>query len=411
MARLVRDSNSIGEVSVPSWALYGPHTRRGELMFAAGAERLPLDVLRSYATVKRACAVANKEFGLISPRVCDAICDACRMVESGEVGPEQWPGLSVFQTGSGTLLNMNVNEVLACIAGDALGECLHPNDVVNLSQSSNDTFSSVVHVSAALLASGHTLPGLARLERSLRWCAGRFRGVVKPGRTHHMDALPVELSHEFSAYASQVARAASELRRAVEGPLMELSLGGTAVGTGQLAPVGFGARAVQEVATITGMPFRQAGDLFEQLSSAPAAVQTSSALKLAACSFLKMASDISWMASGPETGLREIRLPVNEAGSSIMPGKANPTQCEALAQVAVQVLANDCAVCTSASLGVLELNTFRPLICSNLMRSAALVDAADLARRSQCSTARSAEASKGIGYDAAAAAGAAPGAP
>jgi fumarate hydratase class II len=375
------EQDSLGPVQVPAHRYWGAQTQRSLENFPIGEERMPQPVIRAYARLKKACARANAELGVLESTVADAIARACDEVLDGRFDDE-FP-LSVWQTGSGTQTNMNLNEVLANRATEILGgdfrreKRVRPNDHVNASQSSNDTFPTAMHVAAYGQISGETLPKLAALEEVLAAKADEFRDVVKSGRTHLMDATPITLGQEFSGYAAQLARG----RAAVEDTLArlaELAIGGTAVGTGLNAPGGFAEAVVDQLARDTGLPFVPAGNRFEALSAHDAMVETSGALKRVAVSLMHVANQIRLLASGPRTGLAELILPANEPGSSIMPGKVNPTQNEALAMVCAQVMGNDVAVTVAGSHGHLQLNTFKPVIAYNVLQSARLLgDAAD----------------------------------
>ncbi|MBW3561592.1 MAG: class II fumarate hydratase [Actinobacteria bacterium] len=365
----------MGEMRLPADALWGAQTQRAVENFPVSGQTVPVEVIHALALLKWAAATANEEADVVEPAVAKAIRQAADEVIKGE-HDEQFP-IDVFQTGSGTSTNMNVNEVLANRAGQVLGDELgtsrvHPNDHVNASQSSNDTFPSAVHIAAGTLATGELIPALETLASSLGAKADEWADVVKTGRTHLMDATPVTLGQEFGGYARQVTLGVARVRRALES-IYELALGGTAVGTGLNTPPGFPARTIGLVAERTGLPFREAEDHFEAQGSRDALVELSGACKTVAVSLIKVANDVRWLSSGPRTGLNEINLPAIQPGSSIMPGKVNPVIPESVRQVGAQVIGNDAAVTVGGLSGELELNVMIPLMASNVISSISLL--------------------------------------
>ncbi|HMT17205.1 MAG TPA: class II fumarate hydratase [Ottowia sp.] len=372
--RVERDS--FGPIDVPASRLWGAQTQRSLLHFAISGERQSLEIIRALARVKRAAAVVNEGLGQLDPTKADAIVRAVDEVLAGRHDGE-FP-LVVWQTGSGTQTNMNMNEVLANRASELLGgprgeqRLVHPNDDVNRSQSSNDTYPTAMHVAAAEAIERHLLPALARLRATLDAKARAFADIVKIGRTHLQDATPITLGQEVSGWAAQLAHAERHVRATLP-HLHELALGGTAVGTGLNAPRDYAEAVAQELARLTGLPFVTAPNKFEALASCDALVQAHGALKGLAASLMKIANDVRWLASGPRSGLGEISIPENEPGSSIMPGKVNPTQSEALTMLCAQVLGNDVAISIGGASGNFELNVFRPMIAHNFQQSVRLL--------------------------------------
>jgi fumarate hydratase class II len=368
--RLERDS--MGEMAVPAEALWGASTQRAVLNFPVSGERFPRRFLQALGLVKRACAAANAELGVLPAELVGAIDEAAREVVEG-VHDAHFV-VDVFQTGSGTSTNMNANEVIANRAMRLLGGRLrvHPNDHVNASQSSNDVIPTALHVAAGLAIHEELLPALRRLHASLARKAREFDDLVKLGRTHLMDATPVRLGQELAGYARQIELGIARVEGASEG-LAELALGGTAVGTGLNCPPGFPARAITRLAQWTGLPLREARNHFEAQGSRDAAVQASGALKTVAVSLFKIANDVRLLGSGPRGGIGELVLPAIQPGSSIMPGKVNPVVCESVTQVAAQVIGNDAAIAVGGLSGHLELNAFLPLIVRNLLESIRLL--------------------------------------
>ena len=372
--RVERDS--FGEIDVPGDALWGAQTQRSVLLFDISTERMPRELLMALALVKRCAARVNRELGLLDATKADAIVAAADEVLAGR-HEAQFP-LSVWQTGSGTQTNMNMNEVLANRAsrllGGAVGEArlVHPNDEVNCGQSSNDVFPTAMSVAAMLAIENALLPALATLRATLAAKSAEFSDVVKIGRTHLQDATPLTLGQEISGWVAQLDHGIRHLH-STRSHLLELALGGTAVGTGLNAHPEFGVRVASEIAQATGLPFESAPNKFEALAAHDACVFAHGALKTVAASLMKIANDVRWLASGPRSGLGEIRIPENEPGSSIMPGKVNPTQCEALTMLACQVLGNDVAVNIGGASGNFELNVYKPVIIHNLLQSVRLL--------------------------------------
>ena len=369
------EHDAMGEVRVPEDRYWGAQTQRSVENFpiGVGRETMPAEIIHAFGILKKAAALANR--ALLPDRMteekCAAVCRAADEVASGALA-DHFP-LVVWQTGSGTQSNMNVNEVIAHRANALAGKALcHPNDDVNMSQSSNDTFPTALHIAAALGLEERLLPAVERLIGVLRGLEAAHEGVVKSGRTHLQDAVPITFSQEISGWRASLERDAALLKTAV-GPLYELALGGTAVGTGLNAPRGFAERAAAEVAALTGRPFVTAENKFHALTSLDELVFAHGAVKALAADMMKIANDVRWLASGPRCGLGEIRIPENEPGSSIMPGKVNPTQCEQVTMVAVQVMGNDAAVGIAASQGNFELNVFLPVTAYNFLQSVRLM--------------------------------------
>ena len=375
------ESDSFGTIEVPADRYWGAQTQRSLGNFPIGQERQPIALIRALGVVKRAAAEVNMEFGDLGPDVGKAITQAATEVADGHLD-DHFP-LVVWQTGSGTQSNMNANEVIANRAIELLGgvigskDPVHPNDHVNRSQSSNDTYPTAMHIAAVAEVEGRLLPALERLEGSLAAKAKDFSEIVKIGRTHTQDATPLTLGQEFGGYAQQVRLGAVRIRSALDN-LYPLAQGGTAVGTGLNSRKGFDLRFSERVAAITGHPFTSAENKFEALAAHDAIVEASGAARTVAASLFKIANDIRFLGSGPRSGLGELSLPENEPGSSIMPGKVNPTQCEALTQVCAHVLGNDAAVGFAGSQGHFELNVFKPMMVYNLLQSVGLLaDSAD----------------------------------
>lgn len=372
------EKDSLGEVQVPKAAYYGAQTARSMHFFDISRhdDKVPPSIIRFYGLLKKVCAEVNCELGLLSKEKCDLIVRAATEVFEGKLDAH-FP-LSIWQTGSGTQTNMNVNEVIANraieLAGGVMGTKIpiHPNDDVNMSQSSNDTFPTVMHLAICNAVVRFLLPTLKKMLAALDAKAKEFHGIVKTGRTHRMDALPVTLGQEFSSYATQMRQNIERIESALP-HLYELGLGGTAVGTGFLCPPTFAKKAIQKLAESLHLPFVPADNLFTALSAHDPLVAMSSHLKTLGCSLIKIASDLAWMGSGPRCGLGELHLPANEPGSSIMPGKINPTQCEMLMMVSVQVMGIDTAIAIAGSQGNFELNVYKPLIIRNLLRSTHLL--------------------------------------
>ncbi len=366
----------MGPIDVPADRYWGAQTQRSLQYFSIGDDLIPRDVIHALGLLKQAAALANRELNVLDGKRCDWIVAAAESVSTGELD-DHFP-LHVWQTGSGTQTNMNANEVISNraieLAGGVLGskDPIHPNDHVNASQSSNDTFPTAMHVAAATLLNAEVLPSVSRLRDALDRKATEFAEIVKIGRTHLQDAVPLTLGQEFSGYVAQLDANLVRVEASLSG-LYELAIGGTAVGTGLNSPAGFGALCAANLAELTGLPFVSASNKFAALAAHDAIVAASGGLKVLACSLMKIANDIRWAGSGPRCGLGELTLPANEPGSSIMPGKVNPTQCEAMTMVAVQVIGNDTAVAIAGSQGNFELNVFKPVMIFNLIQSARLM--------------------------------------
>ncbi|OYN87967.1 class II fumarate hydratase [Parenemella sanctibonifatiensis] len=364
------EHDTMGEVKVPAAALYQAQTQRAVENFPISGTPIEPALIKALAQIKSAAARTNAELGTLDQGRADAIAAAAAQVAEGRHDGE-YP-IDVFQTGSGTSSNMNTNEVLSTLATKALGEEVHPNDHVNASQSSNDTFPSAIHVAATDGLVNQLIPALEHLQGSLEAKAGEFADVVKSGRTHLMDATPVTLGQEFGGYAAQVAYGIERVQAALP-RVAELPLGGTAVGTGINTPAGFAAGVISKLATDTGLPLTEARNHFEAQGARDALVEASGALRTIAVSLAKIANDLRWMGSGPRAGLGEIALPDLQPGSSIMPGKVNPVLCEATLQVSAQVIGNDAAVAYAGTTGNFELNVMLPLMARNLLESIRLI--------------------------------------
>jgi len=368
----------MGEVQVPADKYWGAQTERSRNNFRIGPEAsMPKEVIYAFAYLKKAAAYANHELGVLSAEKRDLIGRACDEILEGKLDGE-FP-LVIWQTGSGTQSNMNVNEVIAyrahVLSGGNLADekkVLHPNDDVNKSQSSNDTFPTAMHIAAYKMVAEITIPGIEKLRETLAKKASEYNTIVKTGRTHFMDATPLTLGQEFSGYVQQLDNGVRTLRNALE-MVRELALGGTAVGTGLNTPNGYDVLVAKKIAGFTGLPFVTAPNKFEALAAHDAMVELSGALKRVAVSMMKIGNDIRMLSSGPRCGIGEILIPDNEPGSSIMPGKVNPTQPEAMTMVAAQVIGNDVAVSIGGSNGHFELNVFKPLIAANVLQSARLI--------------------------------------
>jgi fumarate hydratase, class II len=381
--------DSLGQVEVPADRYYGAQTARALINFRIGAERFPREFIRALGLVKKAAALTNHELGRLPEDKVRVIVQAADEVIAGRLD-NHFP-LSVWQTGSGTQTNMNANEVIANraieLAGGVIGskQPIHPNDDVNRGQSSNDAFPTAMHIAAAEQTHRRLLPMVGLLHSALAQKSEDFKDIIKIGRTHLMDAVPLTLGQEFSGYAAQLDHCLGGIKAALEG-LYELALGGTAVGTGLNTPPQFAERTATRIAELTGLPFCSAANKFAALSSHEALVNMSGALKTLAAAMLKIANDIRWLASGPRAGLNELVLPANEPGSSIMPGKVNPTQAEAVTMVAVQVMGNDAAIGFAGALGNFELNVFKPVIAYNLLQSIRLLADAGESFATKCVT-------------------------
>ncbi len=372
------EKDTIGEVKVPSNRLWGAQTERSKNNFKIGPSgSMPMELIYAFAILKKAAAITNQEKGILDKKKSDVISNVCDEILEGKLDNE-FP-LVIWQTGSGTQTNMNVNEVISNRAHQILGNKLgkgeklvSPNDDVNKSQSSNDTFPTAMHIAAYKLIVENTIPALEDLRSSINSKVKEFASIVKIGRTHLMDATPITLGQEFSAYESQLDHGIINLRNSL-GHLSEIALGGTAVGTGINTPEGYAKRVAEVIKDLTKLPFKSADNKFEALSAHDAIVETHSALKGLAVSLNKIANDIRMLASGPRSGIGEISLPVNEPGSSIMPGKVNPTQCEAMTMVCAQIIGNDTAITFGGTQGHYQLNVFKPMIAANILESARLL--------------------------------------
>lgn len=366
----------MGEIAVPSDKYYGAQTARSLIHFAIGNERMPREVIRAMGILKKSAAIVNAELGLLAAEKRDLIVKAADEVIAGKLD-EHFP-LSVWQTGSGTQTNMNVNEVISNraieMAGGEMGskKPIHPNDDVNKAQSSNDTYPTAMHIAAAEELVKRLIPAVTKLRDTLQHKSEQFKDIIKTGRTHLMDATPLTLGQEFSGYVHQLSQALGRINAVLPG-VYELALGGTAVGTGLNTHPEFAEKAAKQIAKETGLPFVSAPNKFESLAAHDALVFAHGALKTLAASLMKIANDVRWMASGPRCGLGELTIPENEPGSSIMPGKVNPTQSEAMTMVAAQVMGNDVAINIGGASGNFELNVFKPLIIYNFNQSVRLL--------------------------------------
>lgn len=376
MSQTRTETDSFGPLEVPADKYWGAQTQRSIMNFPIGWEKQPVAVVRALGVIKKACAQANIELGKLDKERGDAIVQAAGEVVDGKLD-DNFP-LVVWQTGSGTQSNMNANEVIANRAIEILGgqigskDPVHPNDHCNMGQSSNDTFPTAMHISTAMTAHDVLLPGLAKLHAALEQKVRQFDGIIKIGRTHTQDATPLTLSQEFSGYTHQVAMGIARVKSAL-GRIYELAQGGTAVGTGLNTTKGWDTMVAANMAEITSLPFVTAPNKFEALAAHDAMVEMSGALKTVAVSLFKIANDIRLLGSGPRCGLGELVLPENEPGSSIMPGKVNPTQCEALTQVCAHVMGNDAAVGFAGSQGHFELNVYKPMMAYNVLQSMQLL--------------------------------------
>ena len=389
MFRIEKDT--MGDVKVPADKLWGAQTERSRNNFKIGtAASMPIDIVYGFAYLKKAAAYTNCELGVMTSEKRDLIAQACDEILAGK-HDDQFP-LVIWQTGSGTQSNMNVNEVIANraqqLAGNIIGEgekTIKPNDDVNKSQSSNDTFPTGMHIAAYKKVVETTIPGIQKLRDTLQTKSEKFKTVVKIGRTHLMDATPLTLGQEFSGYVSQLDHGLKALKNTLE-HLSEIALGGTAVGTGLNTPEGYSELVAKYIADFTELPFITAPNKFEALAAHDAIVESHGALKQLAVSLNKIANDIRMMASGPRSGIGEITIPANEPGSSIMPGKVNPTQCEALTMVCAQVMGNDVAISVGGTQGHYELNVFKPMMAANYLQSAQLLGDAALSFEAHCAS-------------------------
>ncbi len=365
------EHDSMGEIQVPADRYWGAQTQRSYQNFKIGIEKIPEEVIRAFAVLKKAAAMANHRLGKLDSQRANLISRVCDEILAGKLDGH-FP-LAVWQTGSGTQSNMNVNEVIANRGNEIAGQkLLHPNDHSNMSQSSNDTFPTAMHIAAATEIEDHLFPAIDRLIQTLERLMEENEGIIKIGRTHLQDATPITFSQEISGWKNMLEKSRGMLAVSLKG-LMELALGGTAVGTGLNAPEGFDTEVAKAISELTGKPFLTAPNKFHALTSKDELVFAHGALKGLAADMMKIANDIRWLSSGPRCGLGEIFIPENEPGSSIMPGKVNPTQCEAMTMVAVQVIANDVAVGMAASQGNFELNVFMPVCIYNFLQSVRLL--------------------------------------
>jgi fumarate hydratase class II len=381
------ESDSMGSIEVPADRYWGAQTQRSLHHFSIGEDPMPVEIVRAFGILKKACALINMDLGRLPKDKADLIVAAADEVIEGRLD-SHFP-LFVWQTGSGTQSNMNANEVISNraieLAGGELGskKPIHPNDDVNMSQSSNDTFPTAMHIAAAKIVVERLEPAVRELREALALKAEEFAGVVKIGRTHLQDAVPLTLGQEFSGYVAQLDDGLRRLQEALPG-LYELAIGGTAVGTGLNSPAGFGERASEKIAELTRLPFISSPNKFAALAAHDAMVHAHGALRTLAVSLMKIANDIRWLGSGPRSGLGELELPENEPGSSIMPGKVNPTQSEAMTMVCTQVFGNDVAVMVAGSQGNFELNVFKPVIARNFLHSARILADACVNFRAFC---------------------------
>ncbi len=383
-----KEKDSIGYIDVPAHAYWAAQTQRSTQNFKIGGQKMPIEIIKAYAILKKAAATTNHKLGALSEEKAQLIGKVCDEILNGDLD-DQFP-LVVWQTGSGTQTNMNVNEVIAnrghVLTGGALTDAdkaLHPNDDVNKSQSSNDTFPTAMHIAAYRLLHDVTLPGLEALKSTLEAKSKQYMDVVKIGRTHCMDATPVTLGQEISGYASQVDHTIRAINHSLP-HLTELALGGTAVGTGLNTPKGYDVAVANEIASLTGLPFITGENKFEGLAAHDAIVEAHGALKTAAVALTKIGNDIRLLASGPRSGIGEITIPANEPGSSIMPGKVNPTQAEALTMAMAQVIGNDVAINVGGMTGHFELNVFKPMMIYNFITSARLIGDACVSFNDNC---------------------------
>jgi fumarate hydratase, class II len=370
------ETDSMGPIEVPADRYWGAQTQRSLMYFAIGNDKMPTELIRAFGILKKAAATVNQQLGKLPAARADLIMQAANEVIAGQLD-DHFP-LSVWQTGSGTQTNMNVNEVIAnraiALTGGVLGSKIpiHPNDHVNLSQSSNDTFPTAMHIAAAEEVHYRLMPMVKKLRDALAEKSEAFHAITKIGRTHLMDAVPLTLGQEFSGYVAQLDHALQCIQASLQS-LYELAIGGTAVGTGLNAHPEFADRTASAIAHLTELPFTSAPNKFAALAGHDAIVYVSGSLKTLACALMKIANDLRWMGSGPRCGLGELILPANEPGSSIMPGKVNPTQCEAMTMVCVQVMGNDAAIGFAGSQGNFELNVFKPVLIYNLLHSIRLL--------------------------------------
>ncbi|MDK1024119.1 MAG: class II fumarate hydratase [Gammaproteobacteria bacterium] len=387
MGQTRSESDTMGSIDIPVDRLWGAQTQRSLDNFKIGEERFPRELIRALGIVKRSAAIVNNQLGVLSDDKRDLIVKACDEIISGNID-DHFP-LVVWQTGSGTQTNMNTNEVIANWCAHACGkpmgatDPIHPNDDCNKSQSSNDTFPTAMHIAAVEKIIGTLIPAVEALAEAVEEKVDAFKDVIKIGRTHLMDATPLTLGNEFSGYASQLRHAIAHVNNTLP-HLSELALGGTAVGTGFNTPRGYAEDVAKEIASFTGQDFVSAPNKFEALAANDALVAGHGALKALACSLMKIANDVRWLASGPRCGIGEINLPANEPGSSIMPGKVNPTQCEAMTMVCAQVIGNDTTINVAGASGNFELNVFKPVMIYNYLQSLRLLTEACDSFRLNC---------------------------
>ena len=387
MAEVRTETDSFGQIEVPLEKYWGAQTQRSLVNFPIGWEKQPLEIIKALGIIKKACAISNKKSGKLKNQYANAIITAADEVIDGKLN-DNFP-LVVWQTGSGTQSNMNVNEVIANRAIELLGgrvgskDPIHPNDHCNMGQSSNDTFPTAMHVATAMEIINTLLPKLKRLKEALKLKEAEFLGIIKIGRTHTMDATPLTLSQEFSGYTQQVENGINRIDRAL-GSILELAQGGTAVGTGLNTEKGWDKDVSEQISKITKIPFRPAPNKFEALAAHDGIIEMSGAIKTIAASIFKIANDIRFLGSGPRSGLGELILPENEPGSSIMPGKVNPTQCESITQVCAHIFGNDAAIGFAGSQGHFELNVYKPMMVYNLLQSIKLLGDASAAFTDNC---------------------------
>lgn len=381
------EKDSMGSIEVECDRYWGAQTQRSLNNFKIGTEKMPREIIKAFGILKKACALSNMELGVLDNKIGNLICKVSLEVIEGKLD-EHFP-LVIWQTGSGTQTNMNANEVIANRAIEIIGgemgskNPVHPNDHVNMSQSSNDTFPTAMHIAAVESINNSLIPALEHLKNALDIKVEEFKTIVKIGRTHLQDATPLTLGQEFSGYSKQLELGIQRSRSCLDN-LYRLALGGTAVGTGLNTPIGFDALSSKKISEITGLPFITADNKFEALAAHDAIIEASGALKTIACSLMKIANDIRWLSSGPRCGIGEIMIPENEPGSSIMPGKVNPTQCEAMTMVVTRVIGNDVTIGFAGSQGNFELNVFKPVMIYSLLQSVRLLSDACISFTDNC---------------------------
>jgi len=378
------EKDTMGEIRVPADKYWGAQTQRSLENFKIGKEKIPEEIIKAFAILKKAAAIANNKLGKLDDHRKDIIIKVCDEIYEGKL-QGNFP-LAVWQTGSGTQTNMNINEVIANRANEIAGEkIIHPNDHVNMSQSSNDTFPTAMHIAAVTEIEEKLLPAINKLKQTFAMLEKQNQGIIKTGRTHLQDAVPIAFSQEISGWRAMLEKGTEHITKSLEG-VRELALGGTAVGTGLNAHPDFGRMSAQEISQITGKKFLTAKNKFHSLTSKDDLVFLHGALKALAADLMKIANDVRWLASGPRCGIGEIKIPENEPGSSIMPGKVNPTQCEALTMIACQVMANDAAVCFAASQGNFQLNVFMPVTIYNFLQSVRLLSDGIISFNDNCAS-------------------------